>query len=69
MSDFTLTSELRKAILEQRIQSLNEQGFAAELDRATALSVGNQEAVEKADATIAVIKKALIVHEAELKVD
>jgi len=69
MSDFTLTLEHRHAIIAQRIQALNEQGYTAELDRATAEAVGNLEGVQQATATIEAVKKALAVHENELKVD
>ena len=69
MSNFNISTEAKVQMLTDRIQQLNIEGYQHELNRLTAEAIGNTEAVQQADNAIIIIKSAIAVHEAELKVD
>ena len=69
MSNFNISTEAKVQMLTDRIQQLNIEGYQHELNRLTAEAIGNTEAVQQADNAIIIIKTAIAVHEAELKVD
>ena len=66
MSQFNVPTEQKTALLQERISSLNLEGYQNELNLKSAEALGNQEVIDQATANIAIIKSAIEVHEAEL---
>lgn len=69
MSDFGeyISPEKRKTILMQRIARFAEEGYQYELNRKFALSSGDVESAEEAEIAIQDLKKAISIHEQELR--
>jgi hypothetical protein len=63
---FNIPVEIKRSLLEERIQALNLEGYQHELNRLTAEAVGNEEAVQQADDAIVIIQAAIAVHVAQL---
>lgn len=63
---FNIDPTVKAQLLSERIQQLNLEGYNHELNRKTAEAIGNQEAIDQADAAIAIIQTAITVTEAEL---
>lgn len=66
MSDFNIPAETKIALIQERLQALNLEGYQHELNKKAAQAVGNLEAVAQADEAITIIKNAIAIHEAEL---
>ena len=63
---FNVSNETKLQLLTQRIEALNLEGYQHELNKKSAEALGNTEAVEQANTSIAIIQSAIAVHEAEL---
>ena len=63
---FNVSNETKLQLLTQRIEALNLEGYQHELNKKSAEALGNTEAVEQADTSIAIIQSAITVHETEL---
>jgi hypothetical protein len=63
---FNVSNEVKMQLLSERIQALNIEGYQHELNKKSAESLENDEAVAQAESAIEVIKAAIEVHEAEL---
>lgn len=63
---FNIDPATKQQYLEQRIQQLNAEGYAHELNLKTAEALGNTEAVQQAQEAIAIIETAISVAETEL---
>ena len=66
MSQFNVRPEVKAEYLATRLDQLNSEGWAHELNRATAEAVGDTKGVEEADNAIAVILGAIAVVEEQL---
>jgi hypothetical protein len=66
MTEFNVPEEVKHALIAERLQALNLEGYQHELNKKAAEAVGNAEAVAQADEAITIIKNAIIVHQAEL---
>lgn len=63
---FNIDPTLKAQLLTERIQQLNLEGYQHELNRKTAEALGNQEAIDQADAAIVIIEQAITIAENEL---
>lgn len=63
---FNIDPTVKTQLLAQRIEQLNLEGYQHELNLKTAEALGNTEAVEQAQQSIAIIQTAITVTEAEL---
>jgi len=59
-----LTNEQKKSILEQRIAQFASEAYQHTLNKE--VSAGNPEAVQAADAALAILDNAITVHQEEL---
>ena len=70
MSQFNVKPEVKEAYLAQRLEQLNNEGWAHELNRATADALPDSpeksEAIAQAETAIAVILNAISVVEAQI---
>ena len=66
MTEFNIPAEMKLAVINERLQALNLEGYQHELNKKAAEAVGNLEAVAQAEEAITIIKNAISVHEAEL---
>jgi len=67
MSLFNVTPEVKAQLLNERIASLNLEGYQHELNKATAEAIGNEQAVQEADSAIAIIIAAIEVAQNQLE--
>jgi hypothetical protein len=63
---FNVSPEVKAQLLTERIQALNLEGYQNELNLKSAKALGNQEAIDQAEANIKVIQAAIKVHTAEV---
>ena len=61
-----LTDEQKKAILEQRIAQFASEGYQHEINKTVAAASGNEEGVKASDDALAILEKAIAVHQEEL---
>jgi hypothetical protein len=66
MTEFNIPAEMKLAVINERLQALNLEGYQHELNKKAAEAVGNLEAVAQADEAITIIKNAIAVHQGEL---
>ena len=64
---FNVSNESKIQLINQRIEALNLEGYQHELNLKSAEALGNTELAEQSEASIAVIKSAIEIHEVELK--
>lgn len=64
---FNVSNETKIALLNQRIEALNLEGYQHELNKKSAEALGNEEVVAQSEQAIAIIESAIQVHEQELE--
>ena len=63
---FNVSNEVKQQLLTERINALNIEGYQHELNKKSAESLNNAEAIAQAETAITVIEAAIAVHEQEL---
>jgi len=63
---FNVSNEHKIAILSERINALNLEGYQHELNKKSAEALGNSEVVAQSVEAMAIITSAITVHETEL---
>ena len=63
---FNIDPEVKAQLLNERLASLNLEGYQHELNRLTAEAINNTEAIQQADDAIAIIQAAITVVENQL---
>lgn len=63
---FNIDPAVKQRLLEERLASLNLEGYQHELNRLTAEAINNAEAIQQADDAIAIIQTAITVVENQL---
>ena len=66
MSNFNVSTEHKIALLTERINALNLEGYQHELNKKSAEALGNSEVVAQSVEAMAIIQSAITVHETEL---
>lgn len=66
MSQFNVRPEVKAEYLATRLDQLNSEGWAHELNRATSEAIGDAKGIEEADNAIAIIVSAIAVVESQL---
>ena len=61
-----LTDEQKKSILEQRMAQFAAEAYQHEINKTVAEASGNEEGVKASEEALAVLDKALTVHQEEL---
>jgi hypothetical protein len=61
-----LTDEQKRAILTQRLQQFAAEGFQHEINKTVATASNNEEGIKAADDALAILDKAIEVHQEEL---
>jgi len=59
MSDFEVPTEYKLTTLQQRLEALNVEGWHNEEAKLVAISIGNNDEVERLTANIEIIKTAI----------
>lgn len=62
-----LTSEQKRALLEQRIAQFAAEGYQHQLNKVTLEALGDTESLERTNQNIATIQAAIATHQAELE--
>jgi len=65
MSQFNVRPEVKAEYLAQRLDQLNSEGWAHEMNRATSEAVGDTDGIAKAEEAIAIILTAIAVVESQ----
>ena len=63
---FNVSTEHKIALLTERINALNLEGYQHELNKKSAEALGNSEVVAQSVEAMAIIQSAITVHETEL---
>jgi hypothetical protein len=64
---FEVSKEAKLALLTQRIEALNLEGYQHELNKKSAEALGNEDVVAQSEQAIIVIESAIAVHKTELE--
>lgn len=61
-----LTADQKKAILEQRLTQFAAEAYQHEINKQVAVAADNEDGVKAADDALAILDKAITVHQSEL---
>lgn len=61
-----LTDEQKRSILTQRVQQFASEAYQHEINKTVAEKAGNEEGVKASEDALAVLEKAIAVHQDEL---
>lgn len=61
-----LTDEQKKSILTQRLQQFAAEAYQHEINKTVALAAGNEDGEKAADEALAILDKAIEVHQKEI---
>ena len=61
-----LTAEQKKALIEQRVQQFAAEAYQHELNKQVAQQIGDDTAIQQADAALATLETAIAVYQGEI---